>query len=87
MEVNLPTNPYFFAFAFNFLYSNIKYLISDTNLCSELVSEPPQKDSQMTFLGSESSQKMNFQKFAKRWTRPKYLKLADLDGSNTDSRM
>jgi hypothetical protein len=49
-----------------------------------IVSEPPQRDLHMTFLGSESSQKMNFQKFAKRWTRPKYLKLADLDGSNTD---
>jgi hypothetical protein len=41
----------------------------------------------MTFLGRESSQKMNIQKFTKRWTRPKYLKLADLDGSNTDYRM
>ena len=53
----------------------------------EIVSEPPQRDLHMTFLGSEPGQKRDFQKFAKRWTLPKFLNLADLDGSNTDSRM
>ena len=30
---------------------------------TEIVSEPPQRDLHMTFLGSETGQKMNFEKF------------------------
>jgi hypothetical protein len=52
----------------------------------EIVSEPPQRDLHMTFLRVSLAKKGTFRN-SKRWTLPKYLNLADLDGSNTDSRM